>query len=168
MSARRGQRGLQKRSRCHMIDLPGGFLLIATGVPHEKVERIVRCFTEAWSRVPSHDRAAIQARYAGKFVFLRPSITDPAPAAAANWDGHLMWLNSLAVFVFPGGDADITLAIAEELAHAFLITVADPSHAPDASSDTKERAAQAVIERWGCDMSAHRRLMAGMEKCARP
>ena len=75
-----------------------------------------------------------------------------------------MWLNSLAVFVFPGGEADITLAIAEELAHDFLIAAGDPSHAPDASSRTKERAAQAVMKRWGCDMSAYRKLVAWMKK----
>ena len=138
-------------------------MLIPTGVSAENVDRFVKCFADAWAHV-AEDQGTIESHYHQRGrgnVMLQPHVvgsSDGIAAAGCNKDPFLMRANPLVVFSLPGGDAWITLLICEELAHAFLIASRDPTHVPQITSEA-ENAACAVMERWGCDMQEHQRLL---------
>lgn len=142
--------------------LAAGFqLLQERRQPLTNLKRFHGCFEAAWHQTGT-DQAAIQNAYGRGNVWLVERRTIPGIATTGRADrgqNFLMQINAAIVFDLPDGDLGLTLVIAEELAHAFLIATKDPTHVPSLRGD-HEATAQAVMERWGLDMLAHRRLTA--------
>src|SRR5260370_3760492 len=124
--------------------LSGGFLLIQGGVSPENVACFAKCFSQAWDHLPPEDQQKIQAHYFRRAnVALQGHVAntkDGLMAAGDDKSSFLMRGDSLVIFDFP--EEQLTLAIGEELAHAFLIASRDPTHVP-ILRDGHEEAAQA-------------------------
>jgi hypothetical protein len=145
-----------------MGDLPnlaGGFELNHLGRESAAdVERFVESFDDAWQHAGA-DQKQIQTGYRGRTtVWLEYCAISGVACAGLLGQNYLMRVNSAVVFDLPGGKAWLTLVIAEELAHAFLIASGDSTHVPTLLKGHEE-AAQAVMKRWGFDMTEHRRLV---------
>jgi hypothetical protein len=143
--------------------LAGGFrLLRERPETPTNLKRFLGCFDAAWQHAGT-DQTAIQSAYRGGanvWLVEQRTICGIAKTGRADrGENFLMQVNSAVVFDLPAGDVDLTLVIAEELAHALLIATNDPTHVPKLRGD-HEDAAQAVMERWGLDMAAYRRLSA--------
>jgi hypothetical protein len=145
--------------------LVGGFqLLRERRQTPENLKRFLGCFGAAWQHAES-DQPAIQSAYRGANVWLVEQRTISGVARTGRADrgeNFLMQVNSAVAFDLPSADVGLTLVIAEELAHAFLIATNDLSHVPTLRGD-HEDAARGVMERWGLDMAAHRSLTAWVE-----
>jgi hypothetical protein len=164
------------------FDTGESVLFVSQGGTHEQDERLLAALNRTWSLVPPEQREVIHEYYSKRFnglprVFLAP--LGGAGTAGMPKDPFMLWFGLPIIFELPRGEQDIALAIAEELAHAFMIAIGHESHKEPPTNDktspeylafdnAREEAMKGVLySRPFVDRAEHEKLIATVQEKAR-
>jgi hypothetical protein len=164
------------------FDTGESVLFVSQGGTHEQDGRLLAALNRTWQLVPSEQRKAIYDYYRKRSngmprVFL--AALGGAATAGGPEDPFMLWFGLPTIFELPRGEQNMVLAIAEELAHAYMTAIGHETHQHPPTDDTtspeylafdnaREEAMRGVLYSWPfVDRAEHEQLIAAVQARAR-
>jgi hypothetical protein len=164
------------------FDTGESLLFVSQGGTQEQDKRLLAALNGTWQLVPPDQRKIIYEHYSKRSngwprVFL--AALDGAATAGRPEDPFMLWFGLPTIFELPRGEQDMVLAIAEELAHAYMTAIGHETHKVPPTNDTtspeylafddaREEAMKGLLYSWPfVDRAEHEKLVATVQAKAR-